>query len=76
MPIVITAFGKRFDMVDGIGRGKPSRFIATNAQRISRKKSGTNFTPLLAISFVCFWVSLKLVIIFHVFFGVCDAVAV
>ena len=71
-----SAFGKRLDVVNCISRSKPVGFLAFDAQRIFRKMNGADFTPAASIAFVCFRVTLKLVVILHVFLGVNVAVAV
>jgi len=75
-PVVVATFGKRFDVVDSISRGKSTSLVAYDAQRISRQVSGTNVAPAFAVPFIGFGVTLELIVILHVFLGVGDAVAV
>jgi len=75
-PVVSATFGKRLDVVDGIGRGKSASLVAYDAQRVCRQVSGTSVAPAFAVPLVGFRVTLELVIVLHVFLGVNVAVAV
>ena len=75
-PVVVATFGKRLDVVDGIGRGKSASLVANDAKRISRQVLGANITPAFAVPLIGFRVTLELVIVLHVFLVVGDAIAV
>jgi hypothetical protein len=71
--VVIGSLNRVFVVYKRCGRYLP--FLSAQfAQRIGRKKSGADFAPCPAVSFICFGVSLETVILLGVFFAVLFAV--